>query len=71
VYRVCGGDRLDTLLQFRVIYSHRTFGMLSATSEDGKDKGKGIGTSLSLSEKAGPVHLVFLRETKTTARDWR
>jgi hypothetical protein len=71
VYRVCRGDRLDTLLQFRVIYSHRTFGMLSTTDEEDNDKGKGSGTHLSLSEKAGPVHLVFLRETKTTARDWR
>jgi hypothetical protein len=70
VYRVCGGDRLDTLLQFRVIYSHRTFGMLSSAKSE-EDKDKGSRTHLSLSEKAGPVHLVFLRETKTTARDWR
>lgn len=72
VYRVCGGGRLDTLLQFRVVYSHRSFGMLSsAQSEEVMGKGKGSRTHQLLSEKAGPVHLVFVRETKTTARDWR
>ena len=55
VYRFCDDMTMSTLLQCRVVYSKRVYGMLGGTS---------------LSEKAGPSHVVFIRETKTTARDW-
>ena len=71
VYRVCAGDQMDTLLQVRVIYSRRTFAMLSDDSHEAEGDKRAASTSTSLVEREGPVHLIFIRETKTTARDWR
>ena len=99
VYRVCGGDSMDTLLQVRVVYSRRTFAMLNSTptttptatntttagsgsvsgsmSGSGSGTGSGTGSASSevktcgLTEKSGSSYLLFLRETKTTARDWK
>ena len=59
VYRFCDDMSMSTLLQCRVVYSKRVYGML------------GCSGSTSITEKAGKSHLVFIRETKTTARDWK
>lgn len=59
VYRFCDDVTMSTLLQCRVVYSKRVYGMLG-----------GNGSS-SITEKAGKSYLVFIRETKTTSRDWK
>lgn len=67
VYRVCDGDSMDTLLQVRVVYSRRSFAMLnSSTATDSPED-----RTSTLVEKSGPSHIVFIRETKTTSRDWK
>lgn len=72
VYRVCAGEQLNTLLQIRVVYSYRSFAMLAdpLSKAEQSEEGLGEGEEYSVYEKPGPVHLIFLRETKTTSRDW-
>ena len=72
VYRVCAGEQLNTLLQIRVVYSYRSFAMVAdpGSKAEQSEERKGEGEELSVFEKPGPVHLIFLRETKTTSRDW-
>lgn len=77
VYRVCAGEQLNTLLQIRVVYSYRSFAMLadpvnsSSTSTGTGSKVEHSGADSCVYHKPGPVHLVFMRETKTTSRDWK
>ena len=59
VYRFFDDMTMSTLLQCRVVYSKQVYGMLGGTA----------GTSIT--EKSGKSYLVFIRETKTTARDWK
>ena len=66
VYRVCGGESMETQLQVRVVYSCRTFAMLKSSTTDST----GIAIS-NLAEKPGSSFIVFIRETKTTSRDWK
>jgi hypothetical protein len=66
VFRVCAGESMQTLLQFRVVYSRRVYGMLSAPAPLSSDSAN----VHAIVEKVGSAHLVFYRETKTTARDW-
>lgn len=66
VFRVCAGESMQTLLQFRVVYSRRFYGMLSAPAPLSSDRAN----VHAIVEKMGSAHLVFYRETKTTARDW-
>ena len=58
VYRFCDDMTMSTLLQCRVVYSKRVYGMLG-------------GSGSNITEKAGKSYLVFIRETKTTSRDWK
>jgi hypothetical protein len=67
VFRVCAGESMQTLLQFRVVYSRRVYGMLSAPDP----LSSGNTNVHAIVEKVGSAHLVFYRETKTTARDWK
>lgn len=79
VYRVCAGEQLNTLLQIRVVYSYRSFAMLAdpvnstsnSTSTVTGSKAEHSGADSCVFHKPGPVHLVFMRETKTTSRDWK
>ena len=56
VFRFVDAATMSTKLQLRIIYVRRTYGMLVGGGE--------------IQEKAGSSALVFVKETKTTSRDW-
>jgi len=57
VYRFVDDATLSTRLQLRIVFLRRTFGVLVP---DG-----------GIQEKPGPSTLVFMKETTSTARDWK